>query len=82
MPTQSAGAAEAIGEGRAATTQHGDGGGLETAMKTPRGTPADWGAPRGTADGKGVVGLTAEVIKSPGVALDRSGRVTVVDKVM
>eukprot|EP00903_Cladosiphon_okamuranus_P016164 g14917.t1 len=41
-----------------------------------------WGAPRGTVDGKVVVGLTAEVIKSPGVALDRSGRVTVVDKHM
>ena len=77
------GASEAIGEGRVATTQHGNGGSLESNMKTPRGAPsADWGATRGTADGKGVVGLTAEVIKSPGVALDRSGRVTMVDKVI
>lgn len=60
-------------------TQHGD---LESTVKTPRGTSTDWEAPRGTAEGRGVVGLTAEVIKSPGVALDRSGRVAVVNKVM
>lgn len=78
---QSPGAADAIGEGKAATTQHGGGSSLENTMTRPRGTRSDLGAQRGTADGKGVVGLTAEVIKSPGVALDRSGRVTVVDKV-
>lgn len=80
---QSPGATEAIGEGKSAMTRHGDGGSLESTMKTPQPrTLTDWGASRGAVDGKVVVGLTAEVIKSPGVALDRSGRVTVVDKVM
>ena len=69
-------------EGKAAAIRHADGGGTGCLKKTPRGTQGDWGAPRMQADGVLVLGLTAEVIKSPGVALDRSGRVAVVGKVM
>ncbi len=68
-------------ESDAATPQYGNGDDLDASTRTPRGTQADWRAPRRQADGGVVVGLTAEVIKSPGISLDRSGRVVVGDKV-
>lgn len=40
------------------------------------------GAPWGQAKAEGGAGLTAELLKSPGVALNRSGRVAVVEQVM
>lgn len=68
-------------ESGAVTILHANGDDLDVSKRTLGGTQSDWRAPQRQADRGVVVGLTAEVIKSPGISLDRSGRVVVRDKV-
>lgn len=71
-------------ESRVAKIQQGDNGLVECSSpkSPPRWKQPRWGAPGGgQAKAGAVVGLTAEVLKSPGVALHRSGRVVTVEKV-
>lgn len=69
-------------ESRAIKIQQGSGGFVDCSANSPQWTQPHWGAARERAKAGGMVGLTAEVLKSPGVALRRSGRIAVVEKVM
>lgn len=75
-------AAVKYNESRVAKIQQGDGGFVGCSPpRTPRWKQPHCGAPGGQAQAGAVVGLTAEILKSPGVALHRSGRVVMVEKV-